>query len=95
MKLELVMYYSELQFVKLTSDLINCIWSTSGDNEQWSNSKVQNQNTKEEQSKNGPLIKLEEESGAMEEWAFYTDQLKPPCNLCRNRENEKFQFSMS
>lgn len=36
------------------------------DNEQYSKSKVQSKNTKQEQSKNGTLKKIEVGSGAME-----------------------------
>lgn len=40
-----------------------------GDNEQYSSQTVHRTNTKQEESKHGPLQKLEVRSGAMEEWA--------------------------
>lgn len=47
---------------------------TCGDNEQYSKSKVQRKNTKQEQSKHGPLQKLELGSGAMKELAFSAER---------------------
>lgn len=45
----------------------------------WQKSKVQRKNSKQKQSKNGPLIKLEVESGAMKEWASSADRSHHPC----------------
>lgn len=53
------------------------------DNEQCSNSKFQRLNTKLEQNKHGPPIKLEVGSDAIEEWVSSADIIYPLCALCR------------
>lgn len=57
------------------------------DNESFPKLKVQRKNTKREQSKHGPLQKLEVELGAMEERASSAYRSHPPCVLRRNRED--------
>lgn len=58
---------------------------------------VQRKNTKQEQSKNGPLTKkLEMGSDVIEEKASSADRSQPQYALCRNRENtEKCKIFLS
>lgn len=59
------------------------------DNEHCSEPKIQMKYLTK--SKHGPVQQLELELAAMKELTFSADKSNPPCDLCRKRENRKYQ----
>lgn len=51
---------------------------------------IQNR-SRQKQSKDGPVQKLEVWSGVMEEWTPSADRSNAPCAFCLNRENGKIR----